>query len=37
MTVETQLKPYAGGKLVTKSRVYEWNRASGTGNGCNAL
>ena len=36
MTVRTQLKARAGGKLVTKSRVYEWNCAGGTGNGCNA-
>ena len=35
--VRTQLKPRAGGKLVTKSRVQEWNRAGGIGNGCNVL
>ena len=37
ITVRTQLKPCAGGKLLTKSGVYEWNRAGGNGNGCNAL
>ena len=36
MIVRIQLKPHAGGKSVTKSRVYKWSHAGGTGNGCNA-